>query len=1048
MQNDSLLTTKLHVPPTRSGLISRPRLVERLNAGLPGPGGSFAHKLTVVSAPAGFGKTTLVSDWVRRVAGDAVGALAARAHRDAPLQDAPEQVVPRQVAPEQGALLRVAWLSLDEGDNDPARFLTHLIAALRTTEAGIGQGLLHALQAPHPPPAAGVLTSVINDVTATAGSTVLVLDDYHVIEGQAIHDALAFLVEHLPPQMHLVIATREDPHLPLAKLRARGQLRELRASDLRFTYPEAAEFLNQSMGLDLPAEDVSALERRTEGWAAGLQLAALVLQGAISMQMHDDSAGLIRAFTGSHRFVLDYLIEEVLAQQSERVQAFLLRTSILDRLCGPLCDALSSAAEAASPAGGDALSLGPTSPGAAGAAPTRQGADPHLGPTASGQETLEYLEHANLFVVPLDSKRHWYRYHHLFVDLLNQRLHQTQPELVPVLHRRASEWHQGNGSINEAIRHALRAEDFERAAHLLEEHADALWGRGEHTKQRRWLMKLPVDWAFARPPLCVYLAWYLFISGQQDAAERSLRAAEEALESRITLSAGGAPSVEGSEQATGTGSQKQTTLTRPDRMKLQGRIAAVRAFMSSYRGDVPGIIQQATLALESLPERDRTWRGISAVVLGDAHGFLGDMRAAYEARFEALEACKAAGDTYYVMLAGLKLAITLRAQGRLQDTLDVCQEQLQLANESGLSQTSVAGLLLMVRGEVLVELNDLVGAIDQANKGIELAELAEDMALLGWGYMCLTRILFSRGEFGSIREIIAKADSAALETNVPGWITNQMATWQARLWLAEGKLEAAGQWARARGLDAEEHLAPDELDFFALMDHIMLARILIAQGQLDEADRLLQQLLEAAEAGDRTTRVIEILNLRALAFQARGEPIQAIDSLKRALSLAKPAGFVRAFVDEGQPMARLLGQLRDEGVALGYITEILDAFGTTDDGRRTTEIAVGTTDEGRRTTGAAFGTKDDRQRTKREVRLFGVHGPTSPLVEPLSEREVEVLQLIAEGLTNQEIASRLFVSLNTVKAHTRNIYGKLGVHSRTQATAKAREIGLLPGGLR
>jgi len=402
-----LLQTKLYIPPARPDAqrVSRPRLIERLDAGI-------RRKLTLVSAPAGFGKTTLVSEWVQ-----ATG----------------------EVAPP----IAIAWLSLDEGDNDPTRFLSYSIAALRTIEANIAKGVLSALQSPQPPPAEDILTVLINEIAAIPGRILLVLDDYHLIEAQPIHDALTFLLRHLPPQMHLVIATREDPPLILARLRARGQLTELRAADLRFTSSEAAVFLNQVMNLDLSAEDIAALERRTEGWIAGLQLAA------ISMQGRKDATSLIESFTGSHRFVLDYLIEEVLNQQSESVQTFLLQTAILDRLAGSLCDALS-------------------------------GQD-------NGQAILESFERANLFIFSLDESRRWYRYHHLFADLLRQRLHQTQPEQLPILHRRASEWYEQNGFIDEATAHALRAEDIVRVANLIEEHVDALWGRGEHTKWQSWL---------------------------------------------------------------------------------------------------------------------------------------------------------------------------------------------------------------------------------------------------------------------------------------------------------------------------------------------------------------------------------------------------------------------------------------------------------------------------------------------------------------------------------------------------------------------------------
>ncbi len=944
MQPYPLLQTKLYIPPIRPELVSRPRLIERLNEGLT-TRDAFPRTLTLISAPAGFGKTTLASEWVT----------------------ACSRLEPK---------VRTAWLSLDKGDNDPARFLAYVITALRTIQANIGKGALSALQSPQPPPAEVVLTSLLNELAALPDRILLVLDDYHLIEAQPIHDALTFLLEHLAPLswgvsppggMHLVIATREDPLLSLARLRARGQLTELRATDLRFTPSEAAEFLNRVMGLDLSAEEIAALERRTEGWIAGLQLASVAMQG------RKDASSLIRSFTGSHRYVLDYLVEEVLEQQPASIQAFLLQTAVLDRLTGSLCDAV------------------------------RFGATE----SPSGQAILGKLDRANLFVVPLDEERRWYRYHHLFSDLLRRRLRQTQPEWVPTLHLRASEWYEWNGFEDQAIEHALRAEEFEWAAHLIGKHAEALWGRGEHDKFRRWLNKLPIELAFSKPHLCIYYAWYLFISGQQDAAERSLQAAEQALDSS-------------------TEPQEEDTLTGPDRMKLRGRIAAVRAFMVSYKGDVPGIIQHANQALAYLPEQDRTWRSLSALVLGDAYGFKGDMPAAYKARFEAVKACKAAGDIYYVMLASLKLAITLRAQGRLQETLEICQEQIQLANEYGLSQTSLVGVLLVLWGEVLAEFNDLEGAIDRANKGVELAaEHAVDMAILGWGYMCLMRILFSRGELAGIKENIQKMENAAREASVPSWITNQMAAWQARLWLAQGKLEAASQWAVERGLNTEGEPNPlPEMDFFLLLDYVILARILIAQSRPDEASVLLKGLLEPAETGGRTTRVIEILLLQALAFQAGSNTNQATAALERALTLAEPEGFVRIFVDEGPPVAQLLHQAAARGIMPGYSARLLAAFETAD-GRHPT--------------------RDPRPSPSSVAgRPPAPAGVSSSLVEPLSEREREVLQLIAEGLTNREIASRLFLSLNTVKAHTRNIYGKLDVHSRMHSVARARALGILP----
>jgi LuxR family maltose regulon positive regulatory protein len=913
-----LLTTKLYIPRPLPNLVERPRLVKRLDEGL-----RLGHRMTLASAPAGFGKTTLVSDWLRRI-------------------DFP-------VAPGSRRRARTGWLSLDESDNDPSRFLAYFIAALQTIEANIGQGALSVLQSPGAPPTETILTSLLNEITAIPDRIILVLDDYHLIEAQAIHDALTFLLEHLPVNMHLVIASRDDPHLPLARLRAHGHLTELRATDLRFTSSEAAEFLNQVMGLDLSAEDIAALERRTEGWIAGLQLAA------ISMQGHEDVTNFIKSFTGSHRFVLDYLIEEVLGQQSESVQTFLLQTAVLNRMTGSLCDALTG--------------------------------------KHNGKATLDMLEHANLFIIPLDNERRWYRYHHLFSDLLRRRLGQTQPDWAPTLHIRASEWYEQNGFIDEAIEHALRAEDFERAAHLIEEHVDAIWGRGEHTKLRRWLAGLPVELVFSKPHLCILQAWDLFTSGQQDAAERSLQAAEEALDTST-------------DRATETSSMEQGQLPGSDSMKIQGRAAAIRAFLAFYRGDVQEISRYSRRALEYLPEQDLTWRSTATVALGDAYSFVGDLSSAYRVRLEALEASKAAGNIYMILIASMKLAVTMRQQGRLERVIETCEQHLQLANERGLSQTVVIGWLLAIWGEVLAELNDLDGALQQAKKGVELTERGNDLAMIGWSYLCLMRVLFTRGDMAGAGEIIQKMENIDQEHYVPPWITNLMAAWQARIWLAQDKLDTASQWVGERGLGSDGEPTP-----LHEMENIVLARIFIAQGRLDEAARLLQSLLEATEMGGRSSRAIEIMMLQALALQAGSDTGRAMTTLERALTLAEPGGFIRIFVDEGPPMAHLLYEALARGIAPEYVRRLLAAFPVT---------------------GPA---QTDSSKTQ---------APESGLIEPLSERELEVLQLIAEGLTNPEIASRLFLSLHTIKVHTRNIYGKLGVHNRTEAVTRARALGVLP----
>ena len=642
-----LLQTKFYIPPTRLELVSRPRLIERLNEGL-------HHKLTLVSAPAGFGKTTMVTDWLRQL-------------------DVP-----------------AAWLSLDEGDNDPARFLAYFVAALETIEANIGKGVLGMLQSPQPPPTEAVLISLLNKIATLPDRIILVLDDYHLIETQPIYDVLTFLLEHLPPQMNLVIATREDPRLPLVRLRARGQLTELRATDLRFTSSEAVEFLTRVMGLNLSVEDIATLETRTEGWIAGLHLAA------ISMQGHEDATSFIKSFTGSHHYVLDYLIEEVLERQPENIQTFLLQTAVLNRLTGSLCNALTG--------------------------------------QNNGQATLEMLEHSNLFIVPLDEERRWYRYHHLYSELLRQRLRQRQSDLVPTLHHRASDWYEQNGLIDEAIEHTLRAKDFEQAAYLIERVADAVWARGGDTKLRRWLDELPVELVLSKPKLCIFRAWELFASGRQDAAETFLQTAGLAYD----------PSTD---RTTETESLQRDQPHGSSRLTMQGRATGIQAWIAAYqRHNISGLIRHLRQSLEHLPERDLDWRSAATTTLGDAHAFRGDMPAAYQARLEALKACEAAGNTYLFMYNSAKLALNLKAQGRLLQVQDLCQQRLQLANERGMSQTAVVGWLLAIWGEVLAEMNDLDGASDLVKQGMKLTEHGGDVVMLGWS-CCVSDegLIFQRG---------------------------------------------------------------------------------------------------------------------------------------------------------------------------------------------------------------------------------------------------------------------------------------------------------------
>jgi LuxR family maltose regulon positive regulatory protein len=903
MQQDSLLQTKLYIPPTRLDQISRPRLLERLNAGLSEDG--FTRKLTLVSAPAGFGKTTLVSEWVHKV----------EAQHAAPLQ--------------------VAWLSLDEGDNDLARFLTYLIAALRTIEASIGKGALGALQSPQPPPAEVVLTSLINDAVAISSPFVLVLDDYHLIEAQGIHDALTFLLERLPPRMHLVIASREDPPLPLARLRARGQLTELRAMDLRFTTSEAAEFLNQAMGLDLSAEDIAALETRTEGWIAGLQLAAISIQG------RNDTPSLIESFTGSHRYVLDYLVEEVLERQPGSVQSFLLQTAILDRLTGSLCDTLTGHED--------------------------------------GQQTLEMLERANLFIVPLDTERRWYRYHHLFADLLRQRLRQTHPEKLPILHVRASDWFRHQGLHREAIKYSLAAGDYEGAAGLIRAIAIDVIQQGEHTTVVGWINAVPEELVEEQPYLSVLHAWALQLTGQLETAEARLIDAENALDS---------PKHQDDR----------------DIDTILGLIHSLRAYQTFMTGELDKTISYAGQALDRLPESAALIRVRTAQYLGVAYQFLGQFQAALDVYNRTLPLVQRLGGNLAAVMHFAGMANLCLEMAQLRRAKEYCEHALDFTEQhTGRPDMPFCGHTYVTIGRILRQWNRLEDAYRFTTTGVALCRdwrNADTLAL-----SCI-EFAYIHQALGNDRQARASMGEAIqVYEGFSPWAARYAAAHQAKIDLARGDTDAAGRWAQANDL-----VIDGDFEFHREIEYLALARVYIAQKRFAEAQSLAERIYRIAqETGKRHTE-LDGLVLLALVFSLQGETDQALAYLETALSIGEPEGFIRILVDEGPPMAHLLYKALSRGIAPDYVRRLLAAFPEPEP--EPTDPSISRAQE-------------------------------SDLIEPLSERELEVLQLIAEGLTNPEIASRLFLSLNTVKAHTRNIYGKLDVHSRTQAVAKAKALGVL-----
>ncbi len=911
-----LLETKLYVPRPRRGLVPRPRLSERLDRGT-------ASKLTLVSAPAGFGKTTLLAEWL------AAGPAAPAGER------------------------LVAWLSLDRADNDPVSFWTYVIAALRTVAPGVGESALAFLQAPQPPPIETVLTALLNDLGATAADIVLVLDDYHVIDASDVQEGMAFLLDHLPPWLHVVIASRADPALPLARWRARGELVEIRAAELRFTPDEAAAYLNEMMGLQLTARDVAVLEGRTEGWIAALQLAALSMQG------RDDVAGFIAGFAGDDRYVVDYLAEEVLQRQPDRVQAFLLQTSILDRLSGPLCDAV-----------------------------TGQG---------GGKATLEALDRGNLFLVPLDDRRRWYRYHHLFADVLQARLLDEQPGQMPDLHRRASVWYEQNGEQSVAIGHALAAGDFGRAADLVELAIPALRRTRQEATARGWLEALPAELVQVRPVLSVHFAGALLTTGEFEGVERRLRDAERWLDAPTVRHEGPqAPPAE------------MVVADEEEYRRLPGAIEVYRAALAMARGDAPGTVRHARRALDLSPAEDHLCRASAAGFLGLASWGSGDLEAAHRAWSACVAGLRRAGFVSDIMGCSIALADIRITQGRLGEAMRTYEQALQLVREQGGPVLRGTADIHVGMSELHRERDDLPAATQHL---LTSQQLGEHTGLPQNRYrwcVAMARIRQAEGNLDDALELLNEAERLYVGDFFPN--VRPVPALRARVWIAQASLGEALGWVREQGLSAA-----DDLSYLREFEHITLARVLLARytderaaASIHEATRLLERLLLAAEEGDRTGRVIEILVLQALARQRLGDIPAALACLERAVTLAEPEGYVRVFADEGPPMASLLRALAKRGTAGNYARRLLAAAGET--------------------------------------------GHDSPVkqavIEPLSERELGVLRLLGSELDGPAIARELMVSLNTMRTHTKNIYAKLAVTSRRAAVRRAAELGLLRTGNR
>ena len=926
-QPNQPLTTKLYIPPTRADMVSRPRLIQRLNQGLD-------CKLTLVSAPAGFGKTTLVSEWLFGL-------------------DRPS-----------------AWLSLDSGDNDLARLLTYVIAALQHINADLGQTTQTFLQTPQPPALDVLLGPLINEIAALNTSLVLVLDDYHAITLPTIHQTMSFLLERMPPNMHLVIATREDLPLSLARLRAQQQMTEIRGGDLRFTEAETAAFLNQTMGLNLPPEAIRALEIRTEGWIVGLQLAALSMQEEPPERIPD----FIRAFTGSHRYIVDYLTEEVLRSRPPGTRSFLLETSVLDRLTGPLCDAV-----CVSFCEGDS------------------------------QAMLERLEEANLFLIPLDSERRWYRYHHLFAELLRNQLEATQPELVPTLHRRASMWFEDEGLLSEAVMHSIAAKDWQLAARQILRTMIEMMAHGEnYTTLLRQLEALPDEVVRASPHLGIMYAYVLAIRVQLDRVEPRLREIESTAGDQLTT-------------------------------ELELQIKDVRAHAAVLENKSERAFELSREVLEALPE-DRAddnplqRQARMGMVFNFGHIYLffkGNATKAQHWYAETLALCQEANSTTLSLRAMMGLAQAQQLQGHLHLAYRTCRRGLQLAKTTearygqGLPATAWVQVVL---GDLLREWNRLGEAADYLKQCIELCRLWQVGDMLCASYLYQARVRQAQGDFEGALDSIRRAEQLPQTYRDVPWTGGPTPACRAQLALAQFRsksrlperqstftvagLGAVERWVKESGLSLDGAIFSLHQEFA----YLIWARLLIAQDQAGPALKLLARLHRAADKGDRTGRVIEVLALKALAQQTLGDEEQAIFALLNALSLAEPEGYIRLFVDEGEPMAALLHKAATRGIASDYISELLAA--------------------------CEFETKDEGRTTDTSPSSF-VFRPPSPVVERLSDRELEVLRLLNTDLTAPEIAGELVISVNTVKTHIKHIYSKLDAHSRYEAVERAKELGLL-----
>ncbi len=899
-----LLYTRLRPPPVREKQVVRFRLLERLAAAL-------RQRLTLVCAPAGYGKTTLLSQWVERLPGPA------------------------------------GWVSLDRGDNDLAQFLRYLLAAIQRIDPGVGALIPRMLQPPRPLSISAAWIVLINDLAASHKEFILILDDYQEIENPAVHQALEYLIEHTPANLHWIVAARSDPPINLPQLRARGQLLELRAAELCFTGEDARLFFQDRMGMPLTEREVAALVQKAEGWAAGLQIAAILLQN------QPDLPGAVQAFTGSHRYILDYFAREVIERLPGSTQEFLCQTAILDHLEASLCDAVTGRSDS--------------------------------------RQILEQLDREDYFIVPLDAGRRWYRCHRLMVEAFRRKTEGLEPAQLAGLHQRAGAWYAAQGMIDAAIEHAFKAGDLDRAAEWIEAGAETILKRSQVAKLLEWLESLSEEQIRRRPRLNTAYAWALLLKG----------GSPRAVQARLEASAGlAADAGAGADAEAGAGAEE----------------TVIRALIATLSGDVRQGFACSQRALAELPAAQIFLRSVAYENLGMGYVIQGDIQSAIQAFKESIALARDSGNTMFAVASLSNLGGLYLIQGQLKFAEAVYRQALELATTQFGRRLPVACRALLGLSEIAREWNNLAQARELLEEAVQLSQQYSETGELVM-VLSLARVLQEQGHVEEALTLLQKAQASAIQRTATPINDRLVEAALARLWLRQGNLTAAAEWAARRGFDpdlsAQALPLPDARAIpydLRAGEWLLYARLQLAQNRPEAALNTLAAPLSEATQQGRTRRLHEILVLMALAYQLAGSVDRALDALERSLKLAEPEGYARVYIDEGPPMIGLLREAARRGIQKAYCHRLLSAFPPEDRGPQ-------------RASGAG----------------------QAGLVEPLSERELEVLRLLAEGCTNREVGERLVISLSTVKGHISNIIGKLDARNRTEAVARARQLGILPG---